>query len=1194
MLISALHSAPPPPTRSQEAPPRRRRFARRWRILGTLVLGALWLNGPGLRWLAPLAARHFLAKAGLQGGLRVEGSLSGGFCIADVKLQGSGTLAGLTVRRATPYYQWSRLVHGHLDGLSINGVHADLCLDPKPNPDAAAKPPLDLDPLLQTLRSVRAQVVPLQLDFTDLSLSASRTGKPAFVLAPSRLSHTAGSDAITLETGTLTDPNGREWAGQTTRLEWAANHIALDKLAPLPGLGVSDLTVHLPATGGPALDAFIHLDAAVLRVETTAGFATAQITLQSGSVDLEKLAKSLDLALPATATLSALTLEAAGLMPDPTAATGRVELTLETLNYQDWQVPLAHVSAVLVDTGASLKLQGEALCAPVSLDAELALGRSGGRFVPGVATGTFHLSDVPAVMRELATRFAAIRPAADVPAAALDGSFKLAIGDNHILTADTDATLTPADPALASPLALHARWQPDQPASAELTIDGLNLNARYDISASTYQGELTFDGFSNSRIDRWLAIAGVTLGGNAELTGMWQGGGDLSKQNHHGLLTLTQGAWHQAQSPPLTATGTLRYEWPDNAAISDLKGQFGSHSITLDLLQAAWLGPQQTPWPTALTLRGVHVLTADQDLAAEATMAGGLLNLNNFTWHAGDTLIAEGSASLPVPQDFSRWRDTLANDTRPATLNLQSRVLSFALLEPWLPAAAQLDPRATAQVRLSLSGNYLAPALDASLECFNLRSPANPKIPPAALKLALTTANDRLLLNGSVSTPDYAPAVLTASMAFRPATWAASPETLQQETLTASAGLPRLDLARLTALVPAARQLTGTLTGNLLAAGNLAAPELRGALHLTNAGILFRDPALPPLQNATADLDLTLNAVTLKNLRATIAGGNLTGNGTLALTDAKPATLDFRLRGDHLPLLRNDMLILRANADLRLQGPWETAVLTGSIGAVDSLFYRDIELLPIGKPFTAPSAAALPKIDAPQAAASALPAPFDHWALNLAVRTQEPFLIRGNFATGHVDANLRLGGTLAKPQPEGTLVLTDFTAALPFSTLKVPRGTLRFTPESGFDPILELRGTAQPRPYRIDAFAYGKLSDPQLVLTSNPPLPETEIMTLLATGTTSSGLENTQAASSRAIQLFAEEIRRGRVRYTRQLRPLLGVLDRVDFSLAEADPYSSGSLSTATLNLSDRWLVSAGMGQDGTSRVMGIWRFSFR
>jgi hypothetical protein len=151
-----------------------------------------------------------------------------------------------------------------------------------------------------------------------------------------------------------------------------------------------------------------------------------------------------------------------------------------------------------------------------------------------------------------------------------------------------------------------------------------------------------------------------------------------------------------------------------------------------------------------------------------------------------------------------------------------------------------------------------------------------------------------------------------------------------------------------------------------------------------------------------------------------------------------------------------------------------------------------------------------------------------------------------------------------------------------------------FTPASGFDPILEIRGSAEPRPYRVTVYAYGRASNPQLVLTSNPPLPENEIMTLLATGTTTSGLEDPQAASSRALQLLAEELRRGRFRYGKQLRPLLGLLDRVDFSLAEADPYSSESYSTATLSITDRWFLSASVGATGDNRVLAIWRLSFR
>jgi hypothetical protein len=54
------------------------------------------------------------------------------------------------------------------------------------------------------------------------------------------------------------------------------------------------------------------------------------------------------------------------------------------------------------------------------------------------------------------------------------------------------------------------------------------------------------------------------------------------------------------------------------------------------------------------------------------------------------------------------------------------------------------------------------------------------------------------------------------------------------------------------------------------------------------------------------------------------------------------------------------------------------------------------------------------------------------------------------------------------------------------------------------------------------------------------------------------------------------------------------MLDRVDFTVAEQNPYSSDSFSTATLEITDRWYLSAGMDAEGDSRVLGIWRLTFR
>jgi hypothetical protein len=55
----------------------------------------------------------------------------------------------------------------------------------------------------------------------------------------------------------------------------------------------------------------------------------------------------------------------------------------------------------------------------------------------------------------------------------------------------------------------------------------------------------------------------------------------------------------------------------------------------------------------------------------------------------------------------------------------------------------------------------------------------------------------------------------------------------------------------------------------------------------------------------------------------------------------------------------------------------------------------------------------------------------------------------------------------------------------------------------------------------------------------------------------------------------------------------LGLLDKVNFSVAESDPYSNDKFSTATISLTDRWFLSTGMGETGDSRILAIWRLTF-
>ncbi len=1146
-------------TPKTERPRRRWKWSRRLLWVLLVLAGLLvWLNGPGIRWLGPKIAAHFMEKGGIRGAFELEGSFTGGISVKKLRISTDSGLREITLTSAVPLYRISELVNGHVDGIQIDGLHVDLNLDAKsPKSEERPSKPFDAKELANTLRTVREKILPLKVDLTNISLSSTKDGKPFLTLAPSALHHAVGESAIHIDLGTLTDPTGREWPAERSTLTWEAEKLHLDRLDPLPGIGVRDLAISMPPNEEPSAEAELHVDDAVLLLGASPGFSSLRLDLREGRLSAAQIAGHFGAEIPVGAELTSLSVNVDGVLPNAKAATGEARLLIENIVSGEWKVPNLSLDAKLDPEHATVAASGEALNSGFSLHALSPVSRDGGKLQIGDVKGDLNVAEVSRLVVALAEHVKAIDPTVPVPVSSLDGTFQLAMKDMKPSVADVVLSLKPADPKVASGLDLTGRWEPDKPLDLKVKLDGAKIDATYDLKSATYLGSAAFEDFHSVRVDPWLAAFKAATGGAVDLSAAWSGGGDVKGAIHHGELSIRSLDFRRKDAQPLQAKGTVNYRWPQEVVITGLGANAGEQAVSFN-----------------------------------AKLADGWLELTDLGWRERDKMYATGNAKLPVPEDFAKWKDTIAHDTRPLATSIDTEVLPLVLLKDWVPAAAKLDPGSTGRVKIQISGTYANPSIDVVIEAKNLRSPDQPKLPPAELTIKLIGKDGRLSVDGRATAPEYPPAVLTASMPFRPADWAEKPDLVLTEKISARVDLPKLDLSRFAALVPAARKISGTVTGNVEVAGEVGKPDIKGRIDLVNLGFVPVKDGIPTLSGAGLNVNFTPEKVAVENLKASVAGGTLQGGGSLLIENGKPGALDFRINASHLPLVRNDSLIMRANADLRLAGTLERSVLSGTAAVVDSLFYRDIEILPIGSPFTAPSAAALPKIDAPAKTTSNVPEPFRNWGIDLRVRSENPFLIRGNFATGRIDMDLRVGGTFGTPSPTGDVRISDLKAELPFSTLHVKQGTVKF--DGSLDPALEIRGTAEPRPYQVSLFVYGRASNPQLVLTSNPPLPENEIMTLLATGTTTSGLENPQGASSRAMQLLAEELRRGRFAVGKQLRPLLGLLDRVDFSLAEADPYTSESFSTATLMLTDRWYLSAGMGAEGDSRVLGIWRLSFK
>ncbi len=1090
----------------------------------------------------------------------LDGNLLGGITVRDLRVTSDGTLARLTIDRVTPDYRLRDLSRGQLRGLRVEGAFVDVRLDSGQTEQAApsgGEP--DDAPLAErvvgTLENLRARVVPMDIELLDVAARISRNDEPVLEIAPSSLRHTAGEGAFHLQLGAMRDAAGNAWPAQESLVTWSRESLTVDRLDPLPDVSVRGLSLALTRENAMAAEAELWLGDAAFFLTTSPGLDSLSMDLREGSLESARLAEILGTDLPASATLTSYSLILENPLPDPARATGAVRLLLEDMRYGDWRVPELSLDLGLDESLATLTAAGRALGTDFSLNARTPLVRGEGEIAWDATDGTFAVTDVAALVADLDGRLEKLDMRGPLPPSGAEGSFRVGWRDSRPVSATADLTIQPAEPDELSALALNASWQAGGPLRAGLRTDGAEMSGV--LENNIYQVDMSLVEFRSERVAGWFKPFGIDPGGRHLVSASLNGEGDFSENIHRGRLALENHQLERDGSPVVSANASINYDWP-----------------------------------SSVVAEALEIRCEEQTVRAAASFGGGWLEIERLQWSDGGRDLLRGTARLPVPEDPGAWRETLAEDTRPLAADLTTEVLPLSLLNPWLPAA-EMDADSTGKAELRISGSYAMPEIDASLEFRDVRRAGESKVPSADLDLKLAARDGHVKADGSLTTPGYPAVTLTAAMPFRPAQWAREPATALEEPLEARAELPRLDLAKLAGFVPGVRKLGGSASGRIVVTGPLGTPSIDGRLDLADVSLETAVEKIPPVSAAGASIAFTPERVSLSGLRATIAGGTLRGGGSLTLTDGKPGVFDFQITGKSLPLLRDDSMIVRADADLRLAGEHPRPSLTGSVAVVNSLFYRDIELLPLGVPFTTPSAAKPPGIDPPANPAAGLPAPLRDWPLDLRVTTGNPFLIRGNLARGEVTADLRIRGTLGNPLPDGQIRISDLTAELPFSSLEVKRGALRFTPETGFDPILDIRATANPRPYSVNGYVYGRASDPQLVLTSSPPLPENEIMTLLATGTTTSGLENPQAASSRALQLLAEETRRGRNFIGRQLRPLLTPLDRVDFTLAEDDPYSSDSYSTATLSLTDRWFLSAGMSDDGDTRVLAIWRLVF-
>jgi len=471
----------------------------------------------------------------------------------------------------------------------------------------------------------------------------------------------------------------------------------------------------------------------------------------------------------------------------------------------------------------------------------------------------------------------------------------------------------------------------------------------------------------------------------------------------------------------------------------------------------------------------------------------------------------------------------------------------------------------------------------------DLHSSDYPKLEPATFDLVAELQNNQLAFNGKLQQTKIQPVQITANLPFDVSKIIAERKFDEEAPLTAKVQLPRGSVNFLRQFLPVIIQLDGDLALDASVNGTIAKPVLSGSGDITINMARFSNATLPAVSGFHSRLTFDRDVLNFERFNGDIAGGPFTISGRVTFPKLTEPNLDFQLKAQSILVARNDSLTARADADLRVMGPWASATVTGNVALTNSQFLKNIDLIPIGLPGRP---APQPRSERPDF--SVPQPPIRDWKFDVAIKTKDSFLIRGNLANGGAIVDLHLSGTGLRPALQGLVRLENVEATLPFSRLEIAQGFLYFDPSDSFNPKIDLQGTSLIHDYTVHVYVYGTSLSPEAIFSSEPPLPQEEIISLLATGVTRGELiGNNNVLAGRAAMLLVQQLYQ-KVFKKGQATKSNSVFDRLQVDIGQVDPRTGQQTATARFKVNDKFVLVGDLGVGGDFRGMVKYLIRFK
>ncbi len=304
---------------------------------------------------------------------------------------------------------------------------------------------------------------------------------------------------------------------------------------------------------------------------------------------------------------------------------------------------------------------------------------------------------------------------------------------------------------------------------------------------------------------------------------------------------------------------------------------------------------------------------------------------------------------------------------------------------------------------------------------------------------------------------------------------------------------------------------SGPMQLQVVAAGSLQSPNLSGFVEL-NRGLIALDNPRLAAENLRFRAELNGSQINITQLRGTLNGGRLTGDGYVNLARGGISDMKVSLQGNGVYLEFPQGLRTSSNFNVSLIGYGSAYVLDGAVKILEGSYTRDVYI----------EEAVLRGLRGGQHIdLSKERNPFlNELRFNVRVDSAEPLLVDNNLAKAEVTVNLLLVGTYYRPGLTGRISIEEGGEVyLAERKYIIDRGIITLTNEQRIEPQFDILARAQVGGYEISLSLTGDLRKTDVTLTADDPaLTEPEILALLLTG------RRVEEAKTATVQVAREQI----------------------------------------------------------------------